>query len=464
MSHTPVRSIEVVCWDKPVGVLAFDARVGTHVFEYYEAYRQDGKELSPLLLPLGVAGPTPAPRLAPETFFGLPPFIADSLPDAFGNLLIDGWMAANGVPRAAITPLDRLAYMGKRAMGALEFRPALRSESLKPSAIEMSNLVETVRRALRVDLHDDSLNPEVELLAGAGVTPDDPAWQASDSAQKTDGSAQQSELAQLIAVGTSAGGARAKAVVGYSPVLDDFVSGQFDLPSGYEHWLMKFDMESSGRSGASKSYGRIEYAYSRMANACGMDIQPCRLYQAAGRAHFMTKRFDRTAGNTKLHLQTFCALAGLDYNQRDTHDYNQLFMALNELDLGYSAIDEVYRRMVFNVAMANNDDHTKNHSFVLSQQGDWRLAPVYDITHAYNPKGLWTSRHLMSVNGRFQNITRKDLLEVAARFGVASPDAAIDRVLEVASNWGVFAEEASLSPAEAQPIAADINSCCALLR
>jgi serine/threonine-protein kinase HipA len=448
--YAPVHSIEVLCWGRPVGALAFDERAGLYSFEYYERYRRDGWELSPLLLPLRVSDPTPAPKLPLETFFGLPPFIADSLPDAFGNLLIDGWMAANGVPRSAITPLDRLAYMGRRAMGALEFRPALRSEGVRPSAIEIGGLVETVRKALRVDLHGDSLNPEIEFATDAGTQPENRA--------------RQTELAQLIAVGTSAGGARAKAVVGYNAASDDFVSGQFDLPDGYEHWLMKLDVESPTRPGASKPYGRIEYAYSLMARACGIAMQPCRLYRAAGRAHFMTKRFDRGVKNTKLHIQTLCALCGLDYNQRDTHDYNQLFMAIDELNLGHQAVDEAYRRMVFNVAMANNDDHTKNHSFLLPQQGGWRLAPAYDITHAYNPKGLWTSRHLMSVNGRFEGITRKDLLEVASRFAVASPAMIIDNILAVAGNWGSFAQEADIPDAQTRTIAADIDECCKPLR
>jgi serine/threonine-protein kinase HipA len=474
MSYKPVISIEVVCWDTPVAVVAFDARAGVYAFEYYESYRADGWELSPIMLPLRMSGPVPAPKLSQETYYGLHPLVADSLPDAFGNLLIDGWMAANGVHHTAITPLDRLAYMGKRGMGALEFRPALRSEGLMPSAIELGGLVKTARKALRVDLHDDSLNPVFQMSAfddpavpGSPQTPGIPLAPGSPSSpngQDIVKGNHSTELAQLIAVGTSAGGARAKAVVGYSAGSDSFVSGQFDLPDGFEHWLIKFDIESPVSPGSSRPYGRIEYAYSLMARASGINIQPCRLYSAAGRAHFMTKRFDRKAQNTKLHMQTLCALVGLDYNQRDTHDYNQLFMAIDDLGLGYEASDEAFRRMAFNVAMANNDDHSKNHSFLLSQQDGWSLAPAYDLTHAYNPKGLWTSRHLMSVNGRFQGITRKDLLAVASRFKIAAPGDIIDLVLEVASKWPGYAEEAGIEQAEVERIAADITECSTPLR
>jgi serine/threonine-protein kinase HipA len=354
-------------------------------------------------------------------------------------------MAAQGIRRENITPLDRLAYLGSRGMGALEFKPELKTGDARPSAIEMGELIETARRAL-----------SFELRAG-----NDPVWNNTKTASEEK---EANELAELIAVGTSAGGARAKAVVGYNEKTDTFLSGQFNLPADFEHWLIKFDVESTQKLGASRDYGRIEYAYYLMARACGIEMAPSRLYEAGGRAHFMTKRFDRNPSsaqpamnNGKLHQQTLCGLAQLDFRQRDAHDYNQLFMAVADLDLGYAAIDQVFLRMVFNVCLANNDDHTKNHSFLMDPDGTWQLSPAYDLTHAYRKDSLWVSRHLMSINGRFENITRDDLLQVARRFQVAEAHALIDKVLEVANHWPDFAQQAGVSQDSTQRIAFDIK-------
>ncbi|MCL2889167.1 MAG: type II toxin-antitoxin system HipA family toxin [Eggerthellaceae bacterium] len=450
MTYKPVSSIEVLCWDVPVGVLAFDTRYGVYAFEYYNDFRRFGWELSPLLLPASTKGAVVFPHLARETFFGLPAFVADSLPDSFGNLLIDSWMAAQGIAKQQITSLDRLAYLGKRAMGALEFRPAIRDETKLPSALEISSLVETARRALLVELHHDAQNPETRLVS-PGEDGDEPDREG---------------LAQLIAIGTSAGGARAKAIVGYHEQSNSFVSGQFDLEPGFEHWIIKFDLSAAdpAHTGNRQVYGRIEYAYYLMAQACGIEIQPCRLYEAAGRAHFMTRRFDRSETGGKLHLQTLCALAALDFNLRDTHDYHQAFMAVEDLGLDYYAADEMFRRMVFNVALANNDDHTKNLSFIMSADGVWNLAPAYDLTHAYNPTGLWTSRHLMAVNGKFRDIERDDLMEMARRYHVSTPKGIVDAVLDVARDWPVFAQQAGLPEEKTAAIASDIGECCRLLR
>jgi len=453
MPHKPIISIEVLCWGHAVGALVLDPRYGVYAFEYYEDFRRSGWELSPLLAPRETPGALVFPNLSRETYYGLPAFIADSLPDSFGNLLIDRWMAAQGVSRQQITPLDRLAYMGSRALGALEFRPALRDGAPAPSALEMGALVETARRALLVDLKRDVQNPTVTFATRLG-------------ADDADDAATQSKLQQLIAIGTSAGGARAKAVVGYNSQADDFVAGQFALPPGYDHWIIKFDLSPAGTegSGPRSAYGRIEYAYYLMALSCGIDIEPSRLYEAAGQAHFMTKRFDRNAEGGKIHTQTLCALAGLDFNVRDTHDYHQAFMAARELGLSYGALDELFRRMVFNVAFANNDDHTKNLSFLMTPDGAWTLAPAYDLTHAYNPNGLWTSRHLMAVNGKFEHIARADLLELAQRYHVSSPQDCIDAILAVAADWPHYAEQAGLDEQTTLRIAADIEQCTQLLQ
>jgi serine/threonine-protein kinase HipA len=460
MPHESVESIEVNIWDQPVGALAFDPGSGAYAFEYYETFRRWDWELAPLTVPLSTPDPVSFPQLAKETFFGLPAFIADSLPDAFGNALIDRWMAIQGIRKEEITPLDRLAYLGKRGMGALEFKPAFKTNDAKFIALEMSELIETARRALNIELWRDN----------------DPA-RGMPSAK--DDTVSRSELAQLIAVGTSAGGARAKAVVGYDEQTDTFLSGQFDLPKGYRHWIIKFDVESVGKVGSSRDYGHIEYAYYLMARACGIEMAPSRLYEAGKRAHFMTQRFDRIPlkrqdiergkgkspeqNNGKLHLQTLCGMAQMDYRQRGAHDYNQLFMVIDELGLSYQAVDQVFLRMAFNVCAANNDDHTKNHSFLMDSEGVWSLAPAYDLTHAYRRDSLWGSRHLMSVNGRFEGIRRADVLTVAERFQVAAPQRLLEGVLAGVRHWPEFARQAGVSEEATNRIESDIESFSALM-
>jgi serine/threonine-protein kinase HipA len=455
-----------------VGALALDAATGYYAFQYYPEFVRTGLQIAPLAMPPDAQRVFIFPNLPPETFFRLPACIADSLPDAFGNALIDAWMTAQGVHREQITPLDRLAYLGNRAMGALEFVPPIKDDEQAPSVLEMNKLIEEARRAVEVDLHLDSprikrpqkLHPDARVASG--------------------------ELAQLIAVGTSAGGARAKAVVGFNPATEHFVSGQLSLPQGYSHWIIKFDVGPSGSdsnstsSARSHEYGRIEYAYALMARDCGIEMAQSRLYEAAGRAHFMTRRFDRVEENVsfpdkaipvsgnpaaadlpqpprqspqKLHLQTLCALAELDFRQVGAHDYNELFMTIERLRLPYAALDQAFTRMVFNVCMANCDDHTKNHSFLMDAQGTWSLAPAYDLTHSYRADSSWVSRHLMSVNGRFEGITAHDLLHVAQRFKVANPADVIRRVQEVAAQWHDYAKAAGVSAATTKRVQADIR-------
>jgi len=253
-------------------------------------------------------------------------------------------------------------------------------------------------------------------------------------------------------VGTSAGGARAKAAIAWNPKTDEIRAGQFEVEEGFEHWLLKFDGMGSDRElGGSRDYGRIEHAYHRMALAAGIAMSPCRLLEEGGRAHFMTRRFDRD-GNAKHHVQTLCGLAHLDYRQKATHDYGQLFLVVQRLQLGYSALEEAFRRMAFNVMAANCDDHTKNVSFLLREGGNWELAPAYDVTHAHNPAGEWTSQHLMAVNGKFAGITRADLLEVANRFGIGTAAKVLKRVGEAVAAWPDFAAQAGVAAQEVRRI------------
>ena len=420
--YTPIDVVEVRIWRKTVGAVALDPRLGYYAFEYEPAFVRSGIELAPLTMPLAAARePFAFPDLPEATYRRLPGLLADALPDDFGNALIDAWMARDGVGKSQITSLDRLAYMGRRGLGALEFKPARGPKPSKATtAIELSELVESARRAVQGSLGSD---------AHAAAA-----------------------LAQIIQVGTSAGGARAKAVVAWHPGTHEIRAGQFDVQDGFEHWLIKFDgVGVDERLGVSADYGRIEYAYFLMARAAGITMSDCQLLEENARAHFMTKRFDRD-GNAKHHVQTLCGLAHMDYRQKATHDVGQLLLTIDRLQLGYPALEEAFRRVAFNVMAANCDDHTKNVSFMLREGGAWELAPAYDVTHAYNPHGEWTYQHLMSVNGMFAGISRDDLMMVADRFGVGTAPGVLTKVAEAVSAWPDVAKAANVSATEVNRI------------
>ena len=424
MAYVPVDAVEVRAWGQSVGAVALDPATGFYAFEYFPSWRT---ELAPGLMPTG-GGPYVFPQLPTPTFHRLPAMIADALPDDFGNALIDAWLATHGVPRSAVTALDRLAYMASRGMGALEFAPSRGPRHRKPSAVELSTLVEGARSLIDGE------------FAGDRET--------------------QAAIQGLIQVGTSAGGARAKAVIAWNRATGEIRSGQLPADPGFEYWLIKLDGLGSDRElGASGTYGRIEYAYSLMARAAGIEMADCHLLEENGRAHFMTRRFDRGDNGTKLHSLTLCGLAQLDFRQRGTHDYAQLFQAADSLGLGPAARGEIFRRMVLNVLARNHDDHTKNHSFLLAgPAAEWQLAPAYDVTYAYNPQGEWTYQHLMSVNGRFADIGTDDFLAVADRHQVPGAKAAIASVESAVEAWPDFAATAGLDAEQAQSIAATFPS------
>lgn len=416
--------IEVRIWGQQVGAVARDDTIGAYVFEYAPSWHHRGIELAPLLMPLsGTQTRFVFPTLPEPAFKRLPGMLADALPDDFGNALIDAWMARHGVDKHQVTPLDRLAYMGKRGMGALEFRPARGAHRESREPLQMKQLVETARQLIQGELSDDA--------------------QA------------QAALANIIRVGTSAGGARAKAVVAWNPGTDELRSGQFDVADGFEHWLLKFDgVGKDLELGTGAHYGRIEYAYHRMALAAGIDMHGCRLLEENGRAHFMTRRFDRD-GNRKHHVQSLCAMQHLDYKQRGTHAYESLFLVAERLGLDDRARAQLFLRMAFNVMARNCDDHSKNFAFMLREGHAWELTPAFDVTHAYNPVGEWTYQHLMSVNGRFDHIRRADLAAVGARFSVPRISILLDQVADAVAGWTSFAAQAGLPAGETDRVAAD---------
>ncbi|WP_336992583.1 type II toxin-antitoxin system HipA family toxin [Leucobacter sp. VD1] len=414
MTFTQTQVLTVRAWGEVVGAVA--AGTGrAYTFEYDPKWVRTGTPLSPILMkPTTRRRLFTFPGLNPDTFQNLPPMLADAAPDRFGNGIIDAVLAREGILPSQVTPLDRLAYVGSRAMGALTFTPDT-SPSIVPTALEMNSLVEAARAAVQGNLSDEGVATE--------------------------------SLAELIQVGTSAGGARAKAVIAWNRETGEIRAGGIEAPEGFEQWLLKFDgVGEDSQLGRGQNYGRTEYAYFLMARAAGIQMADSELLEEGGRAHFVTRRFDRpgTAGE-RLHMQSLCGLAALDFNQVETHDYASLFTVAQELGANSGEQrEELFRRMVFNVLASNNDDHTKNHAFLMDRQGMWSPSPAYDITFAYNPASPWTRKHLMSVNGSFENITRNDLHAVGEKFMVPGYRGLVREVEEVVSAWPDFAAAAEL--------------------
>ena len=397
MSYVPVETVSVFLWGRRVGVLAH-AYDQYSRFEYDPDFRRNGVEIAPFAMPLSrsiyTADEFELPRRA---LFGLPGVFADSLPDSFGNRLVRKWMVAHGIDLSVITPLDRLAYVGARGMGALVYEPDIGPQREMPTAIDMRKLVEEARLALDADL------------------------------SKMDGP---DALREIIRVGTSAGGAQAKAIVAWNRAAGEFLAGQENLPPGYEHWLIKFTPR------AIPSAGEEEYAVYLKARAAGIQMSECRLYELDGVKHFMTRRFDRE-GDRRHLVQTLCALQHLPPGgPKALYTYETLFDTADELGLGYEALEEIFRRMAFNVYNKEMDDHTKNFSFMMREGGRWELAPAYDLTgyhfSADDPDwNDWQNQHALSVNGKFSRITDDDILAVGERYGVGTAPKVLERVKQV---------------------------------
>ncbi|VVE85916.1 type II toxin-antitoxin system HipA family toxin [Pandoraea sputorum] len=412
-----VEKVDAYLWDTRIGSVALDPEYGYYAFGYAPTFLKAGIEPSPLHMPLSEE-PYIFTDLPEPTFKRLPAMLSDALPDDFGHALINRYMAEQGIPATDVTPLDRLAYMGNRAMGALTFKPQRGPAKHKPTAIALGALVEQARQAVQ------------------GVVDDEDHTNAA--------------LRSIIDVGTSAGGARAKAVIALNPETQEIRSGQLDAPEGFEHWLLKFDgMGKDHELGASQAYGRIEYAYHLMARAAGIEMSDCDLLKENGRAHFMTKRFDREGASIRHHMQTLCAMDHLDYKKKGTNAYAQLFTVIRQLELPYETHEEAFRRMVFNVMARNCDDHTKNISFRLKHgTSTWELAPAYDVTFAHNPEGEWTNQHLMSVNGKFKDFTEADLLAEADRFGIGTASEVIKQARAAIKRWDEWASLAGVPTEE----------------
>lgn len=407
-------------WNKRVGAIAWDTERGLGFFEFEPSFLTSGLDISPLKMP--VSGAEGRVFSFPElrgsaTFRGLPGLLADVLPDKYGNSLINAWLARNGRPADSMNPVEQLCFTGKRGMGALEFEPVEPKANNTASKIELDSLIHIAGEILsgRQDFNASLTNDEAKALA------------------------------DILKIGTSAGGARAKAVVAFNPDTKEIRSGQAEAPKGFTHWLLKFDGVTDQQLGITSGYGRVEMAYHLMARAAEIEMAECRLLEENGRAHFMTRRFDREPGKGKLHIQSFCAMAHYDFAEITAFSYEQLFETMRLMLLPYTAAEQLYRRMVFNVMARNCDDHTKNFSFIMDKTGEWKLAPAFDVCHSYRPGSTWVSQHSLSINGKRQNITRDDLLSVARNMNIKKADTIINQVKTVVSGWNDFATQTNVA-------------------
>lgn len=416
---------EVKIWGQLAGAVAWDKANAFAEFEYDPAFKSLKWDLAPLKMPVSDnRNQFSFPELRKErnseydTFKGLPGLLADALPDKYGNQLINLWLAQQGRPQDSMNPVEMLCFMGTRGMGALEFEPAVLKETKRTFSIEIDSLVETARNmldqreAFTTNLHKDEEQAVLEILK----------------------------------IGTSAGGARPKAVIAWNEKTGAVKSGQTKAPKGFEHWLIKLDGVSDVQLGSSHGYGRVEMAYYNMAKACGIEMMPSRLLEENGRAHFMTKRYDRDGGEVKHHVQTFCAMKHFDYNLVNSFSYEQLFQCMRELRLTYADAEQMFRRMVFNVIARNCDDHTKNFSFLLKQGGTWELAPAYDLCHAYRPGSEWVSQHALSINGKRKDITKADLLVIGASIRCKKASEIVDEISDTVNQWKKFADAVAVDP------------------
>jgi serine/threonine-protein kinase HipA len=428
MSYSPVDVVGVSAWGRAVGAVSLDPLSHFYAFEYEDSWLSEGVELAPLHMPRR-PGTFIFPELSPETFHRLPALLADALPDRFGNYLVNAWMATQGIAESTITPLDRLAYASDRAMGALTFRPPAGPSASEISTVQLADLVTAARAQISGNLKDTG---DVHRA-----------------------------LAELITVGSSAGGARAKAVLAFNPATGQMLSGQLDAPEGYEPWLIKFDGvgdpgEQRDPLVSSEQYCRVEYAYYLMAKSAGISMSESMLWPEGPRLHFMTRRFDRGASGERIHSQTLCALAHLDYNARRTHAYETYFLTARQLGLGPVAMSQIFRRAVFNVMSVNRDDHAKNFSFLLPQFGSWELAPAYDVTHS-NWGASWTQTQQMSVNAKFVEITLDDFRLMGDRLEVPDIERSLREVRAAIERWPDFAALAQVDRATTGKIAADLR-------
>ena len=416
-----MTTASVELWGNSIGAVTWVADREISIFQYTPEFAASGIEVSPLQMPLRET-PYDFAELSRETFKGLPGMLADSLPDKFGNALIDVWLARQGRTGASFNPVERLCYTGTRGMGALEYKPAIKGSPTKVRKVEMDRLIALSNRILN----------DRENLAGH-LTGEDDARDIED----------------ILRVGTSAGGARAKAILAWNEQTGEFRSGQIEAGKGFTHWLIKFDGVGENKDkelADPKGFGRIEYAYHLMAQKAGIIMMPCRLHEEGGRAHFMTKRFDRTDAGDKLHYQSLCAVQHFDFNMAGAYSYEQALQTIKRLDLPADDMEQQVRRTLFNIIARNQDDHVKNIGFVMDEEGEWRISPAFDVAYSYNPQGSWTSKHQMSLNSKRDGFNLSDLLALGEVAGLKERKmkVLISEILDAVKQWIEFAQEAKV--------------------
>ena len=411
----------VKLWGRTIGAVSLDDGAHVAAFQYHPDMLASPVEVAPIMMPVR-RETYRFPNLAIESFHGLPGMLADSLPDKYGNALIDTWLATQGRSAGDFNVVERLCYVGTRGMGALEFFPAKGPRTRKLATVHVDALVALASQILT---HRT-------------------AWRTS-----LDGTRTNAGLREILRVGTSAGGARAKAVIAWNRHTNEVRSGQIEAGDGFEYWLLKFDGVSGNRDkdlDDPRGFGAVEFAYSQMAKAAGVRMSECHLLEENGRRHFMTRRFDRVPGG-KLHLQSLAALAHFDYNAPGAHSYEEALLIIRQLGMPMDDIEEQFRRMAFNVVARNQDDHVKNIAFLMDESGRWSLAPAFDVSYSYNPDGAWTSRHQMTLNGKQDGFTVDDFRAVArvASMKRGRAEAILDEVMTAVKRWEEFAVEADVT-------------------
>lgn len=422
---------EVNLWGRMIGAVSWDDDQGFANFEYDPAFVESGREVAPLMMPLSDQIYT-FPALARKTFHGLPGFLADSLPDKFGNALIDAWLARQGRNPGDFNSVERLCYTGIRGMGALEFAPAQGPTYRQSENVDLTALVELASEILT----------RRNALEGSLAAAD-----------------REEALQDILRVGTSAGGARAKAIIAWNSETNEVRSGQIAAGDGFTYWLLKFDGVAGNRDKElddPQGYGLIEYAYSKMAREAGIQLSQCRILRESGRNHFMTKRFDRTETGQKIHMQSLGAIAHYDFNQNGAYSYEQALRVIEKLGLPKNAVEEQFRRMAFNIIGRNQDDHVKNIAFLMDRSGRWFLSPAFDITYSYNPSGRWTGTHQMSLNAKRDDFDVDDFVACARNCALKRGRATeiLREVQQAVSRWKEFAEEAGVPHEIVRKIAA----------
>ena len=414
------NTASVKIWNKEVGIIAWDNSSGLGSFEFTPSFLDTNWDISPLQMPLsepkgGIFSFSELRDIG--AFKGLPGLLADVLPDRYGNALIDAWLTRNGRASGSMNPVETLLFIGKRGMGALEFAP--------PDPIGL-NTVTKLEIADLIEVSNHILSGRKKFLVNLSAH-------------------EQKALLAILKIGTSAGGARPKALIAFNKKTMEVRSGQAEAPKGFTHWIIKFDGVKDTQFGKTTGYGRVEMAYHLMAKDAGIEMTECRLLEENNRAHFMTRRFDRQHSKDKLHVQSFCAMRHFDFNDRYSYSYEHLFETLRLLNLPYPQHEQVYRRMVFNVLSRNCDDHTKNFSFIMDKNGTWKLSPAFDVCHSYRPESEWVSRQLLSVNGKRDNIDRNDFLSVAHQMSIKKASNIIDHINDIIQNWLHYARQVNVN-------------------